>query len=240
MTIRKASWVAAGVVLLAAAGAFLVYRLAREEEPPSPARPEAESLVRGGAQPVAVRYGDLDGEGVEEVVLSSASRKPNQFGLPTPYLEVFAHRSDRWQRVFDATGDAPPGADAPDRMLEPAEPDVAVAQAVDLIEMIDFAGDGSSEIVAAIINAGAATGPMELWVVSMGSGDAFATEFYESTARGGLLDVLGNTLRFEFGVYRRRDPGCCPSVIETQTIGFDRSTGRIEVLERTRERTEKP
>lgn len=240
MTRRTVSWLVAGAVLVAVTAGLLVFWQARREEFPPPTRPGAPTLVRQGAEPVAIRYGDLDGDGVEEVVLSSASRKPNQFGLPTPYLEVFAHRTDRWRRVFDATGRAPSGAGAPDQMLERAEPDLAVAQAVELLEVIDFAGDGSFEIVAAIINAGAATGPMELWVVSMRTGGSFVTEFYESTARGALLDVVGDKLRFEFGVYRRRDPGCCPSVIETQTIGFDPSNGRIEVLERTRERTENP
>jgi hypothetical protein len=196
--------------------------------------------VREGAEPVTTRYSDLDGDGLEEVVISSVSKTPNEFGLPTPYLEVFAYRDDGWGRVFDATGHAPPGRGAPEHMLERVETDLAVAQSVQVLELVDFAGDGNPEIVVAIASAGATAGPLELWVVSMRSDGSLATEFYQSTARGGLLDVIGDTLRFEFRVYLRRDPGCCPSLIETQTIGFDPSTGRIEALERTRERTEKP
>lgn len=238
MTRRSVSWLVAGVVLVAVTAGLLVFWLARREEYPPPSRPGATTLVRQGAEPVAIRYGDLDGDGVEEVVLSSASRKANDLGLPTPYLEVFEYRQGRWRRIFDATGAAPRGSEVPGRMLEPA--DAGFAQSVHVLDLVDFAGDGSSEIVAAIASAGATAGPLELWVVSMRADGTFVTEFYKSSSRGGLLDVLGDTLRFEFGVYRKRDPGCCPSLIETQIIGLDPSSGRIEVLERTRERTENP
>lgn len=238
MTGRTVPWLAAGAILVAVAVGLLVFWLARREEYPPPVRPGAGSLVRQGAEPVAIRYGDLDGDGVEEVVLSSASRQPDDLGLPTPYLEVFEYRRGGWRRIFDATGDAPQGKGVPGRMLEQAG--AGFAQSVHVLDLVDFAGDGSFEIVAAIASAGATAGPLELWVVSMRVDGTIVTEFYESTSRGGLLDVLGDTLRFEFGVYRKRDPGCCPSLIETQIIGFDPSSGRIEVLERTRARTGKP
>jgi hypothetical protein len=238
VTGRSVSWLVAGAVLVAVTAGLLVFWLARKEEYPPPTRPGAPTLVRQGAESVAIRYGDLDGDGVEEVVLSSASRKANDLGLPTPYLEVFEYRQGGWRRIFDATVAAPRGSGILGRMLEPA--DAGFTQSVHVLDLVDFASDGSSEIVAAIASAGATAGPLELWVVSLRADGTFATEFYESSSRGGLLDVLGDTLRFEFGVYRKRDPGCCPSLIETQTIGFDPSTGRIEVLERTRERTESP
>jgi hypothetical protein len=238
VTGRTVPWLISGTILVAVAAGLLVFWLSQGEEHPPPTRPGAESLVRQGAEPVAIRYGDLDGDGVEEVVLSSASRQPDDLGLPTPYLEVFDYRRGEWRRIFDATGDAPQGEGVPGRMLEPAG--AGFAQSVHVLDLVDFAGDGSPQIVAAIASAGATAGPLELWVVSVRADGAFITEFYESSSRGGRLDVLGDTLRFEFGVYRKRDPGCCPSLIETQTIGFAPLSGRIEVLERTRARTERP
>jgi hypothetical protein len=71
-----------------------------------------------------------------------------------------------------------------------------------------------------------------LWILA--TDGRLRTAFYEGTERGGQVTVEGRTIRFEFPVYRRNDPGCCPSLVETQTIGAVPGAGRIEVLERTR------
>jgi hypothetical protein len=81
-----------------------------------------------------------------------------------------------------------------------------------------------------IANFGASAGPLELWVVSMADGGRLATELYRATARGGEIVVQGDRLRFEYGMYRRQDPGCCPSVRAVETIGRNPETGAIEVL----------
>ena len=197
-----------------------------------PAPPSSESLVRPGARPVISRSGDLDGDGGPELVVASVSEAPNSFGLPTPYLEVFDHRDGEWRRVFDATAQAPPGDGTPAVMLQPAEEGFASAQSVTVLELVDFAGDGSSEIVVAVSNVGATAGPLELWIVSM-HGEP-RTEYYVRTERGGNVGVGGERVTLEFGVYRRKDPGCCPSVLERRTIGHDGDA--IVTLERERTR----
>ena len=196
-------------------------------EPPSP-----ESLGRPDAHPVLSRTGDLDADGGPEVVVASVSDAPTSFGLPTPYLEVFGHREGRWRRVFDASGQAPPGDGTPSVMLQRAEEGFASGQSINVLELVDFAGDGSSEIVVAVSNAGATAGPLELWIVSM-DGEP-RTEYYVRTERGGNVAVEGEQVTLEFGVYRRDDPGCCPSILERRTIGHDGQW--IVTLDRERRR----
>jgi hypothetical protein len=187
--------------------------------PPPPA-PPPDRLVRPGATPVETVAGDLDGDGVEEVVISSASAATDDLGITTPYLEVFDVRDVRWARVFDATGSAPAGGGAPPHMLAAAGAGF-VGQSVQTLEVVDFAGDGRPEMVVGIANFGATAGPLELWIVSMGDGGGLATELYRATERGGEIRVEGDRLRFAYGVYRGPDPGCCPSQRAVETIGWD-------------------
>lgn len=204
-------------------------------EPPAP-----QELVREGARPAEVRRGDLDGDGGDEVVIASRSRTPSAFGLPTPYLEVFARGDDGWERVFDASGHAPQGGGAPRSMLEPAGGEVAVGQVIELVELVDLEADGAPEIVAAISSVGATSGPLELWIASMTSDRALVAEYYMSTDRGGKVAVVDDRVAIEFPVYRRGDPGCCPSAFEVRMIGHDRDRGAIGVLDRERTRLDTP
>jgi hypothetical protein len=193
----------------------------------------AASLVREGSRPTIVRVGDLDGGGAPEVVVASVAEEAG--GLGTPYLEIFRRRGGMWARVFDATGHAPPGPpETPSEML--AAGSGFVAQSVHVLELVDLQADGTPELVAAIASAGATAGPLELWILSMDRTGGLRTEFYEGTERGGEVMVHGNRVSFRFPVYRARDPGCCPSRIETQEIGHDPAQGRIVVLERDRAR----
>jgi hypothetical protein len=202
--------------------------------------PPAEELVRDGARPTIVRRGDLDGDGTAELVIASASQTPSAFGLPTPYLEVFAAVDDDWRRVFDASGHAPPGEGAPGSMLAPQDEELAVGQTIEVLELTDLARDGAPEMVAAISNLGATAGPLELWIVSMGADGSLRTEYYMRTERSGKVAVTGDRVAIEFGVYRKKDPGCCPSSFEVRTIGHDPQTGAIGVLERERTRLDTP
>ena len=199
--------------------------------------PPPAQLVREGARPVIDRRGDLDGDGTPEVVLVSLSEDPQSFGLPTPYLEVFAYRDGAWRRVFDATTNAPAGEGTPVTMLEASMEGFASGQTVDEVELVDLAGDGSKELVVVVTNLGATAGPLDLWVVSMSSADQLRAEYYLRTDRGGQVTIAEGRVVIEFGVYRRNDPGCCPSTIETRTIGYDPATDGIGVLERDRRRT---
>lgn len=199
----------------------------------APSPPPAAELVRAGARPTAARTGDLNRDGKQEVVVASVTFTPG--GLGAPFLEVFGHRNGDWRRIFDATGNAPLGPPGtPAEMLSAG--DGFVAQSVAVLELVDFRGDGAPEIVAAVASAGATSGPVELWVVSMAEGGGLRTEFYRATQRGGEVLVDDGLLTFRFPVYRPGDPGCCPSRLERQTIGYRQATGRIEVLERERTR----
>jgi hypothetical protein len=207
-----------------------------DEAPTSPRRPAsldrtAAGLVRVGTRPVWIRSGDLEGDGFEELVVASIEQR--RAGTVS-YLEVFRREEGRWHRVFDATGNAPPGVGAPEQMLIPPE-EGFVSQSVRTLRLMDFAADGVPEIVAGIQTFGATEGPLELWVLSMGEDGSLSTEFYRSSSRGGdVVKVRGDRLRFEFNVYRKADPGCCPTFTDTLIIGWNEATGRIEVLERRR------
>lgn len=223
-----------GSVLLLTAGIALL-PACTEDAPPPEASPSLEqtaaSLVRLGTRPIWVRPADLDGDGVEELVIASVEQR--RAGT-VPYLEVFSLGEGRWHRVFDATGNAPPGAGAPEQMLIPPE-EGFVSQSVRTLKIVDLAGDERPEIVAGIQSFGAAEGPLEVWVISMGTDGSLTTEFYHSSSRGGdVVRVRGNRVRFEFHVFRKDDPGCCPTFTDTLIIGWNPATGRIEVLERTR------
>jgi hypothetical protein len=195
--------------------------------------PAAEALVRPGTRPTVVRTGNIDSDPAREVVVASVSEPAGGTGIPAPYLEVFDHRGGRWRRVFDAHASAPPGPPGtPPRMLEGDEG--FVAQSVHLVELVDFRGDRGAEIVVAIASSGATAGPVELWILAATNAPGLRTEFYEGTARGGEVTLEGDRIRFAFPVYRPDDPGCCPSRLETQSIGYDRASDRIGILERER------
>jgi hypothetical protein len=200
-----------------------------------PPPPAPSDLVREGARPTAVRSGNIDRDPENEAVVASVSPAAGEAGIPHPFLEVFDLQDGDWRRMFDARGPAPPGpGGAPPRMLEEGEG--FVAQSVQLVELVDFEGEQMAEIVVAIASAGATAGPLELWIMTAEGPGGLRTDFYEGTERGGRLTVEGDRLRFEFPVYRPGDPGCCPSRVETQTIGYDRASGRIGILERDREK----
>jgi hypothetical protein len=198
--------------------------------------PPASDLIPAGATPRAVRAGDLDGDGVEEIVVASVTQAAGETAFSTPHLEVFDHREGEWRRVFDAAGPAPPGPPGtPPTMLEDGQG--FVAQSIEVLELVDFAGNGTPEVVTAIASFGATTGPVGLWILSMAPDGDMGTEFFRGTERGGEVTIQGNRVVFRFPVYRPDDPGCCPSRIEEQVIGLDGSTERIGVLERRRMNT---
>ena len=150
---------------------------------------------------------------------------------------MFTQRNGDWRRVLDGTAAAPPGGEgAPAAILDPSGGEFAVGQRLDVVELVDFRSDGTPELVVAVANAGASGGPLQVWILSLGEA-GFRTDYYTETARGGRLEVEGDEVTLELGVYRPRDPGCCPSRVERRTIGFDPATGEIGVVARERVRT---
>jgi hypothetical protein len=180
-----------------------------------------------------VRRADLDGDGRPEVAVASVTRRGD--GLGAPHLEVFGEADRGWTRTFDAEGPAPPGVDgAPPTMISPAEG--FAAQSVHVLETAELDGEPGSELVTAIASAGATAGPLELWILTVDRSGRFRSAFYQGTARGGRVTVEGDRVRFEVPIYRRNDPGCCPSFLEHRKIGFHPTLGGIAVLDRRRER----
>jgi hypothetical protein len=224
---------AVALAVAVAAGVACASRSSGSGPSRTPSPPPAEDLVGEGARPVIVRSADLDGDGVAEVAIAAVSAAVDELGLAAPSLQVFDVRDGRWVTVFDATAGAPPGAGAPPDMLAPVDQGF-VSQSVDTLEVVDFARDGRPELVAGILNFGATAGPLELWVVSLETDGSASAEFYEASARDGSVEVRDDRLRFEFGVYRDDDPGCCPSRIAVQTIGWDPESSRVEVLDEDR------
>jgi hypothetical protein len=211
---------AAGVLLIGAC-------TSQAPDPPSPA-----ALVGPGRRPVSVVSADLDGDATREVAVVSTVRAGPE--LPAQDLQVFALREEEWREVLDGRGPAPPGAGAPPVML--AEEGAFAAQTIDVLETVRIRPGRGAQLVVAVASFGASAGPLELWVISW-DGASFRTEYYDATERGGRVTVGPQTIDLEFGVYRARDPGCCPSRIERHTIGWDEGAGRVGVLERRRERT---
>lgn len=216
------------IIFLVAGGVAAVLLLRGEpDEPPPP-----ETLVRPGTRATFRLAEDLDGDGIEEVVLAARARDAPEFGFPAQFLDVYRVEDGSWQRVLDGTGEAPSGGEGPGRMLDPPRREF-ITRLVGGVEAVDFANDGSSELVVSVLTAGAGEGPLEVWVLAL-EGGSFRTHVYQRTTRGGDLIVDGDRLILEFGVYRRADPGCCPSLRERRVIGFDGESDRVRVLERER------
>jgi hypothetical protein len=197
---------------------------------PDPRLVPVETLLDEGAAPDAVLYGEMNGVEPEEIVVLS-STPPSSPELPTtPHLGAFAWDPGRaaWVEVFDAAAyENPSSGRGP--VLAASD---AVGQEVSVLQLIDFAGDGTFELIAGVQTYGASAGPLELWVFSWLS-EAFTTEFFHRTERGGQVSFGDASITLETGVYRPGDPGCCPSAFETLLVGWDPAEGRIVVLERT-------
>ena len=195
---------------------------------PDPRQVPVATLLREDAFPEAVLYGEMDGVAPEEIVVLSSVAQQDEQLPPIPYLDAFAWDPGgaTWARVFDATtfhaGNRGPVLAAND----------ATGQTVPALQLIDFADDGTLELVVGAQTYGASAGPVELGVLSRPS-EAFEVEFYRATERGGEVSFTERTVTLETGVYRAGDPGCCPSAFETLVIGWDAATGRVVVLERT-------
>ena len=197
---------------------------------PDPKLVPVGTLLREGATPDAVLYGELNGVAPEEIVVQSSIPAQDPTLPPPPYLEAFAWdpAEDTWLRVFDASTYEDP-AIRPGTILAAAE---TIGQSVPFLQLIDFAEDGTPELAVGVQSYGAALGPLDLWILSWPS-EAFAVEFTRSTHRGGQLSFAGRRVTLEAGLYAPDDPGCCPSRIETVVVGWDPETERIVVLERT-------
>ena len=96
--------------------------------------------------------------------------------------------------------------------------------------MVDFAGDGTPELLFAVQSSGATAGPYTTWIFSWLS-EAFSADFSFTTERGGTLTLNPDkTLTLEAGEYGPNDPGCCPANTAKRTIGYDKASKTIKVL----------
>ena len=203
-------------------------------ENPDPRSVPVESLLRPGTRKLKVLYGDVDADGVEDIVIASIESSPPPGALMAQaYLDAYRYDGEGgWPRAWEASAPAPPGnPQAPESVLEKAEPG-AVSQQLDFLALVDMKDDGSSELVVGVLNVGAGPGPLDVWVIGFGPEGAI-NEFWEQTTQGGVLVAAGDTVRLQTPAFEPDDPACCPSSIEHQTIGFAKAADRIKVLERT-------
>jgi hypothetical protein len=201
-----------------------------EPAAPDPRSVAVDTLLRPGTRELKVLYGDLDGDGVEDIVLASVeAHPPSGAVMAQTYLDAYRYDGRGWPRAWEATEPAPPGnPEAPDSVL--ARPDAgSVSQQLEFLSLIDMAGDGSADLVVGVLNVGAGPGPLDVWAIAFGPEGA-VNEFSESTVSGGVLVAAGDQLRLQTPSYRPSDPACCPSRIEHQTIGFDPAAGKVRVL----------
>jgi len=200
---------------------------------PDPRSVDVQSLLRPGTRQLQVIYGDVDGDGVDDLVLASAvAHPPSSAVMAQSYLDVFRYDGQGWPRAWEATEPAPPGnPNSPASVLAEAKP-ASVSQLIDFLSLIDMAHDGSAELVVGILNVGAGPGPLDVWVIGFGPEGA-VNDFSESTTSGGVLVAAGDELRLQTPDYQSGDPACCPSRIDHQTIGFDSAKGRVRVLHET-------
>jgi hypothetical protein len=201
-------------------------------ETPDPRQVPVSSLLRSDTSRLRALYGDLDGDGIDEIVLAArASNPPSGAALAQDYLDVFAWDGTRFARVFAATEGAPAGHGAPGTMIAVPPPE-QVSQTLQFLALVRFRPDEALDLAVGVLNVGAGAGPLDVWVVRM-QGGGFRTEFFESTVSGGILTTTGTGLELDTPNFAPSDPHCCPSRIEHQVIGADPATGRIAVLRRT-------
>src|SRR5262249_12842395 len=139
---------------------------------PDPRSVPVRSLLRPGTKPVRVVYGDLDGDGVEDIAVSSAATHGKTV-IPQSYLDVFLFDGNGgWTRSWEATGPAPPGVvGSPATVLLPPGSS-GTSQQVDALGLVDTAGDGSPELAVGGLNIGAGPGALDVWGVSVQPGRA--------------------------------------------------------------------
>jgi hypothetical protein len=201
-------------------------------EPPDPRQIPVQSLLRPGTSADQVLYGDMNGDGLDEIVLVSHDQTAPASGGPAqPFLDVFGFAGTRYQKVLDATTIAPPGGDHPLRVIDATNPEFN-SQAVTFTGLVDFQAEGAKDLVTGVEVEGAGAGPLSVWVIGM-DGASFVTDFFEQTTRGGTLLTVGDTVRLETGKFGPNDPGCCPSRISHQVIAFDPGRNEIRVVKET-------
>jgi hypothetical protein len=180
---------------------------------------------------VEVVYGEMNGVAPQEIVVHSRSTAIPENGLlPQEYLDAYAWNPGQkaWVMVFDATT-FQDLANGGQKILEGQGS--GVSQEIEApLAIVDFAGDGTGELVLPVLSIGAHPGPLAVWILSWLS-EAFTSEFLYTTTQSGTLTLNPDrTLTLKAGEYGPQDPACCPSQTATRVIGYDKASKKIKVL----------
>src|SRR5581483_11779870 len=181
-------------------------------QPESP-KFDVQTLLRPGTSAQSTIYGDMDGDGTDEVaVWSRADKTSGQNIIAQSYVDIYANRAGSWTNIYDATKSG---------VLQTGED--FVSQSISFMRFVKFT---NTDLVVGVATQGAGEGPLDVWVLSESK-----TDFHYQTTRGGQLSVDGNVLVLRTGDYKPSDAMCCPSAIATIKIGA--TTKGIGIISRT-------
>jgi serine/threonine protein kinase len=182
-------------------------------------------LLRQGARALTAQYGDMDGDGIEEIALESESRFGPSYARPE-FLDLFKYFDGAWQRIWAASEDSLPhdGGVA-------GVPALPTGIGVRDLHFVDPFGNGREDLLftTGVVEGTDHSG--EVWIASLSSTNKVSTAFYESVPGIGDVTIDGSTVLVDTDLYSKHDANCCPSEEEHQVVGDD-GTGTIRVLSR--------
>jgi hypothetical protein len=148
-------------------------------------------------------------------------------GPPLPVLNVqlVLRGADGWAPHGDlAAFFSGPGGGPPDRPY--AFLDLAA---------VDERGTGATGLVMTTAQVGADYGPTVIRVLSFPQANGLVpqTDFAATWPGNATATVSGQTVTIQADGYAPQDPHCCPSQKVAEQVGWNPTTGRVEVLRRT-------
>ena len=184
------------------------------------------AFLRPGTEYVASATADMNGDGVPETVIASQGIS-GQGGAGSsspvgPFLDVYSVESGGEAHVFDSrihtwavdaqTTVVSDGRQPPSTMVGGDQ-----NQRIVFLDLIDFRGDGTPEVVVGIASVIPA-GTLQIWVMSLSPEGGLHADYYQVLVTGGELSVMDRGLLVT------------PNTGALTLVEADPQTGRILVL----------